>query len=247
MPKKKQNRPRSRVLQAQPAHQVRSSTVEREPGVVDRLKKNPLSVVLGVIIVLSMVLSLAAEIVQSSRPQVYAATPTLIVYNTPTVQTAARKTYSAAPAMTIDVNKTYTATIVTAKGTIKLQLLPKVAPNTVNAFVFLAREGFYDGLTFHRVLEGFVVQGGDPRGDGTGGPGYSLKAEFSDTKHITGTLAMARSDPVDSAGSQFYITKSPQPSLDGKYTVFGQTIEGMDVVNKIVIGDIMQKVTIEEQ
>jgi cyclophilin family peptidyl-prolyl cis-trans isomerase len=271
MPKKKQSRSRARVQQAQPAHQVRSTTPEREPGLIDRLKKNPFSVLLGVIVVLSMVLSLAAEIVQSSKPQVIEPTPTLIVYptstpaaqatsatgatstpqarvapTTPTVQAAARKTYTAAPPMTIDVNKTYTATIVTAKGTIKLQLLPKVAPNTVNAFVFLAREGFYDGLTFHRV-EDWVVQGGDPLGTGTGGPGYSLKSEFNATKHVTGTLAMARSDDPNSAGSQFYIVKSAASWLDGQYTVFGQTIEGMDVVTKLVRGDVMQKVTITEQ
>ncbi len=274
MPKKKQSRSRARVQQAQPAHLVRSSSPEREPGLVDRLKKNPFSVVLGLVIVLSMVLSLVAEIVQSGKPQVLEPTPTLIQYATPTAvptsqatgaaggtstplarvapttpiaPAAAKKTYSAPPPMTIDQNKNYTATIVTAKGTIKLQLLPKVAPNTVNAFVFLAREGYYDGLTFHRVLEGFVIQGGDPTGTGSGGPGYSLKPEFNATKHITGTLAMARSDAVDSAGSQFYITKSAQPGLDGQYTVFGQTIEGMDVVNKIVQGDVMQKVTIQEQ
>ncbi len=156
------------------------------------------------------------------------------------------KKYTVAPAITIDQNKTYTATIVTAKGTIKLQLLPKVAPNTVNAFVFLARDGYYDGLTFHRV-EDWVVQGGDPTGTGSGGPGYTLKAEFNTTKHIVGALAMARTSDPNSAGSQFYIVKTAASWLDGQYTVFGQTIEGMDVVTRLVKGDVMQKITIEEK
>jgi peptidyl-prolyl cis-trans isomerase B (cyclophilin B) len=155
------------------------------------------------------------------------------------------KRYSAPPALTIDQNKEYTATIVTGKGTIKLMLYPKVAPNTVNAFVFLAREGYYDGLTFHRV-EDWVVQGGDPTGTGSGGPGYTLKAEFNATKHITGTLAMARTSDPNSAGSQFYVVKQDASWLDKQYTVFGQTIEGMDVVKKLARGDVMQTVTIEE-
>jgi len=156
------------------------------------------------------------------------------------------KTYDAPPPMSIDAAKHYTATIETAKGNIVLELFPKVAPQTVNSFVFLAREGFYDGLTFHRVVPGFVVQGGDPKGDGTGGPGYTLPAEFSDVKHITGTLAMARTSDPNSAGSQFYITLAPTPHLDGQYTVFGQVREGMDVVQAIRVGDVMDKVTIEE-
>jgi cyclophilin family peptidyl-prolyl cis-trans isomerase len=155
------------------------------------------------------------------------------------------KRYAAPPPLTIDPKKKYTATIVTAKGTIKLELLPAVAPNTVNSFVFLAREGYYDGLTFHRV-EGWVVQGGDPTGTGSGGPGYTLKAEFNATKHVTGTLAMARTSDPNSAGSQFYIVKQDASWLDRQYTVFGQTTEGMDVVQKLVPGDVMQKVTIEE-
>ena len=155
------------------------------------------------------------------------------------------KRYSAPPALTIDSNKNYTATISTQKGDIKLQLLPKEAPNTVNSFVFLAREGYYDGLTFHRV-EDWVLQGGDPTGTGSGGPGYNLKAEFNATKHAEGTLAMARTSDPHSAGSQFYIVKRDAFWLDNQYTVFGQTIEGMDVVKKLARGDVMTKVTIEE-
>ncbi len=156
------------------------------------------------------------------------------------------KTYSAPPPMTIDPTKHYTATIHTAKGNIVIKLYPDVAPKTVNSFIFLAREGFYDGLTFHRVVPGFVIQGGDPLGNGTGGPGYTLPAEFSDVKHITGTVAMARASDPNSAGSQFYITLAPTPNLDGQYTVFGQTVEGMDVVQSIRVGDVMDEITIEE-
>jgi cyclophilin family peptidyl-prolyl cis-trans isomerase len=147
--------------------------------------------------------------------------------------------------MTIDAKKTYTATIVTAKGTIKLDLFPKEAPNHVNSFVFLAREGYFNGLTFHRV-EHWVVQGGDPTGTGSGGPGYTLKAEFNKVKHVAGTLAMARTSDPNSAGSQFYIVKQDASWLDGQYTVFGLTISGMDVVQKLAQGDVMQTVTIEE-
>jgi cyclophilin family peptidyl-prolyl cis-trans isomerase len=148
--------------------------------------------------------------------------------------------------MVIDVTKSYTATITTNKGVITLELLPKVAPNTVNAFVCLARDGYYDGLTFHRV-EDWVVQGGDPTGTGSGGPGYTLKAEFNTTKHIVGTLAMARTPDPNSAGSQFYIVKTAASWLDGQYTVFGQTSGGLDVVTKLVRGDVMQTITIEEK
>jgi len=137
------------------------------------------------------------------------------------------------------------AIIETEKGTIKLQMFPDSAPNTVANFIYLAKKGFYDGLTFHRVEPDFVIQGGDPNGNGTGGPGYHIKAEFNSRKHLEGTVAMARSDDPDSAGSQFYICLAPQPSLDGKYTVFGQVIEGMDVVKKIKVGDKMLKVTVE--
>ena len=132
-------------------------------------------------------------------------------------------------------------------GRIVMNFYPKDAPNTVDNFIKLANKGFYDGLKFHRVIPGFVAQGGDPSGDGTGGPGYQIKAEFNSQKHLTGTLAMARSEHPDSAGSQFYICLAPQPGLDGQYTVFGQVVEGMDLVNKIVKGDVMKKVTIVDK
>jgi cyclophilin family peptidyl-prolyl cis-trans isomerase len=146
---------------------------------------------------------------------------------------ATSKTYAAPPPRIISKNKSYIATITTEKGDIRVQLDPKAAPITVNNFVFLACERFYDGLTFHRVLPGFVVQGGDPKGDGTGGPGYTIVDEKSDLKHEEGVIAMAKSAVPNSAGSQFYITLAPQPSLDGGYTVFGKVISGMEVVKQI--------------
>lgn len=125
-------------------------------------------------------------------------------------------------------------------GTIEAELYPDKAPNTVNNFIELANSGFYDELTFHRVVEGFMNQGGDPKGDGTGGPGYSIKGEFSgngykanDLKHTTGVLSMARAQNPDSAGSQFFIMAADAPSLDGQYAAFGKVINGLDVVEAI--------------
>jgi peptidylprolyl isomerase/peptidyl-prolyl cis-trans isomerase B (cyclophilin B) len=139
------------------------------------------------------------------------------------------------------------AVIVMEKGgEIRIELYPEDAPRTVESFVALSKKGFYNGLRFHRVVPGFVVQGGDPKGDGTGGPGYTLKAEFNKRKHVRGTVAMARSQHPDSAGSQFYICFAPTPHLDGQYTVFGQVVKGMEVVDGIKVGDRMKSVTIEE-
>src|SRR5438094_1134260 len=131
-------------------------------------------------------------------------------------------------------------------GVIKIEFFPEDAPKTVENFVTLAKKGFYDGLTFHRVEPGFVVQGGDPKGDGTGGPGYKIKAEFNKQKHVRGSLAMARSQHPDSAGSQFYITYGPTPHLDGNYTVFGKVTSGMEHVDRIKQGDRMKSVVIAE-
>ncbi len=140
--------------------------------------------------------------------------------------------------------KTSIVRITTAKGVIDLELYPDVAPLHVANFLKLIQAGFYTGLTFHRVVPNFVVQGGDPEGTGRGGPGYQIKAEFNDKKHLTGTLAMARSSDPDSAGSQFYLTLAPQPSLDNQYTVFGQTIAGLDILPTLVVGDVMNKLEI---
>jgi peptidyl-prolyl cis-trans isomerase B (cyclophilin B) len=128
------------------------------------------------------------------------------------------------------------AVIETNMGMIKLKLYPDVAPNHCRNFIRLAKDGFYDNLIFHRVIKGFMIQGGCPQGTGTGGPGWNLDAEFNQRKHLKGTLSMARSTDPNSAGSQFFICLEPQPGLDGKYTVFGQVIEGQDVVDKI--GDL---------
>ncbi len=136
------------------------------------------------------------------------------------------------------------AVIQTEKGEIVFKFYSEDAPETVANFIKLVKQGFYDGLAFHRVVPGFVIQGGDPKGDGTGGPGYNIKAEFNSRAHLTGTVAMARSMAPDSAGSQFYICLSRQQSLDGKYTVFGQVTKGMDAVQKIQKGDVMNKVIV---
>jgi peptidyl-prolyl cis-trans isomerase B (cyclophilin B) len=152
-----------------------------------------------------------------------------------------------APAMEIDTAKNYTATIETSKGTIVVDLNTKHAPKTVNNFVFLARQGFYDGLKFHRVIANFMVQGGDPTGTGAGGPGYKFEDETrgNPMTHETGVLSMANAG-ANTNGSQFFITHSPQPHLNGKHTVFGKVREGQDVVNAIRQNDVMTKVTITE-
>ncbi len=141
--------------------------------------------------------------------------------------------------------KTARARIETPKGEIVFQFFPDDAPLHSAAFIKLARSGFYDGLTFHRYEPGFVIQGGDPSGNGTGGPGYNLEAEFSARPHVQGTVAMARSSNPNSAGSQFYIVLDDAPFLNRQYTVFGHVVEGLTVVDKIRAGDVMTKVTIE--
>ena len=136
--------------------------------------------------------------------------------------------------MKIDKEKIYVARMETTEGPIVLELYPKQAPHHVNSFVFLAKEGYYDGVIFHRVIPGFMIQGGDPTGTGAGGPGYDLKAEFNDTKHVRGVLSAARSADPDSAGSQFFIMHGTSPHLDGQYTAYGKVIEGIETVDKIV-------------
>ncbi len=138
------------------------------------------------------------------------------------------------------------AIIETDKGDIVLELFENDAPNTVANFVKLINKGYYNGLTFHRVIPNFMIQGGCPVGNGTGGPGYTIKCEINPRKHLTGTLSMAHAGK-DTGGSQFFITHSPQPHLDGVHTVFGQVIEGMDVVNAIRQGDVMKQVKVVEE
>jgi cyclophilin family peptidyl-prolyl cis-trans isomerase len=174
------------------------------------------------------------------------------------VPEAAVEQYNAYPPMTIDTEKKYFAKFVMANGgEFTIELYPDKAPLTVNSFVFLARDGYFDGVTFHRVLEGFMAQGGDPTGTGSGGPGYQFVNEDSDlTFDKPGVLAMANAGR-DTNGSQFFITFDATPQLNGDYTIFGQVIEGMDVVNGIArrdplqspnyVGDAIETVTIMEE
>jgi peptidylprolyl isomerase len=169
-----------------------------------------------------------------------------------------KKTYSAPPPMTIDPSKTYMATITTPRGDIEIKLRPDLAPQTVNSFVFLAREGFYDGLTWHRVIQGFMAQGGDPEGTGGGGPGYNLPDEFTDKVLYDrpGIVAMAKTSAPNSAGSQFFITTAAAPHLNNNYTVFGEVVKGQEIVDGIPLrdpqtasgpGEQIVKITIAEQ
>jgi len=157
------------------------------------------------------------------------------------------KQYAAAPAHKIDASKKYSATFETSRGDIVVDLFVKEAPKTVNNFVFLAREGFYDGTVFHRVIDNFMIQGGDPTGTGRGGPGYKFEDEFKGNprKHKKGTLSMANAGPGTN-GSQFFITHIATDWLDGKHTVFGDVRSGQDVVDSIKQGDTLKSVKITE-
>jgi cyclophilin family peptidyl-prolyl cis-trans isomerase len=166
------------------------------------------------------------------------------------------KSWSKRPDMAIDRNKTYQATLKLDHGDVRIQLFANDAPETVNSFVFLAREGYYDGVTFHRVIPDFVAQAGDPTGTGSGGPGYTIPDEVNTNKHgEAGAVAMAKTNAPNSGGSQFYITLAPTPFLDRDYTVFGRVVEGMDAVKKIrprdpdrdrAPGDAIKAIEIEE-
>src|SRR5579859_1013893 len=157
------------------------------------------------------------------------------------------KQYSNPPAMGIDASKKYTATFTTSRGEIVCELFAAAAPQTVNNFAFLAREGFYDGTVFHRVINDFMIQGGDPTGTGRGGPGYRFEDETKGNphKHQKGSLSMANAGP-NTNGSQFFITHVATDWLDGKHTVFGKVTKGQDVVNAIRQGDKIESVTIAE-
>ncbi len=157
------------------------------------------------------------------------------------------KQWNSPPPLAIDPAGRYRARIETERGVIDLDLFPRHAPNSVNNFVFLARQGFYDGVAFHRVIAGFMIQGGDPTGSGRGGPGYRFADELrgNPLKHETGSLSMANAGP-DTNGSQFFITHAPQPHLDGKHTVFGKVVAGQEVVDAVRQGDRMLRVTVEE-
>ncbi|OQA95591.1 MAG: putative peptidyl-prolyl cis-trans isomerase [Chloroflexi bacterium ADurb.Bin222] len=216
----------------------------------------------GVVILLVVVLVSVLKPGKTSAPETIAV-PTAAAQssaanpNMPTNPPARNNMYSAAPAMTIDPAKTYIATIETAKGNIVAELYADKVPNTVNNFVFLAREGFYDNTTFHRVIEGFMAQAGDPTGTGMGGPGYRFNDEFDATltHDGPGVLSMANSG-VNTNGSQFFITFAATPWLDGKHAVFGKVIEGLDVLLSISVrdpqtattpGDLIKTIRIEER
>ncbi len=145
-----------------------------------------------------------------------------------------------------DIKKPAAVITMEKGGEFRIDFYPEAAPKTVENFVALAGKGFYDGLTFHRVQPGVLVHGGDPRGDGSGGPGYTIKAEFNKQKHVRGAVAMARLLSRDSAGSQFYIMLAGASELDGQYAVFGKVTSGMEVVGKIALGDKMKTVKIVE-
>ena len=159
----------------------------------------------------------------------------------------AKKQWNSPPAMQIDQQKMYRITMETSQGAIELELYPLHAPKTVNNFIFLAREGFYDGVLFHRVIPDFVIQGGDPTGTGRGGPGYQFEDECAGNPliHERGAISMANAGP-NTNGSQFFIAHSPQPHLNGKHTVFGKVVKGLEVVDTIKQGDKMERVTVSE-
>ncbi len=150
------------------------------------------------------------------------------------------------PALTIDEDRVYLVKLETTKGEVQLELYPEQAPKTVNNFVFLVNEAFYDGISFHRVIDNFMVQGGDPTGSGMGGPGYKFEDELSGNplKHGSKVISMANSGP-NTNGSQFFITHLPQPHLDGKHTVFGKVIQGEDVIDSIQQGDLINKASVD--
>jgi len=156
------------------------------------------------------------------------------------------KQYSAPPEMSIDPSQVYTVKLETNRGDVVLDLYPEHAPKTVNNFVFLINESFYDGVTFHRVIDNFMIQGGDPEGSGRGGPGYRFEDELVGNPliHESKVISMANAGP-NTNGSQFFITHLPQPHLDGKHTVFGKVTQGEDVVDAIRQGDVIKKASVQ--
>jgi peptidylprolyl isomerase len=154
--------------------------------------------------------------------------------------------YAQRPELTLDTSRKYVAQIQTNRGEFTMELMADIAPQHVNSFVFLARDKFYDGTQFHRVVPGFVAQGGDPTGTGSGGPGYNIPLEPSKEPFKRGVVGMARSNEPDSAGSQWFVTLADAPHLNGQYTVFGKVTQGMDVVDAIQVGDAINAIDIQE-
>ncbi|HEU5103753.1 MAG TPA: peptidylprolyl isomerase [Roseiflexaceae bacterium] len=226
-------------------------------------RQNPLPAILSALVVVAIFVTLGLMLA-SNRPGANpsAAAPTEAGFEpaptaaapaagepTPAAGAAApagrADAYSAPPPMAIDPNKAYTATFTTPRGDFVVKLRPDLAPQTVNSFVFLAREGFYNGVTWHRVLPNFMAQGGDPTGTGTGGPGYTVPDEFTDKVKFDkpGILAMANTGQPNSGGSQFFVTTAPADYLDGKYTIFGEVQQGQEIVNAIPLRDPEQNPT----
>jgi len=155
------------------------------------------------------------------------------------------KQWDSPPALTIDADKVYVVKLETSQGEISLELYPEHAPKTVNNYIFLVNEGFYDGVSFHRVIDNFMIQGGDPTGTGRGGPGYKFEDELTQNplKHEGKVISMANAGP-NTNGSQFFVTHSPQHHLDGKHTVFGKVLQGEDIVDMIKQGDVILKASV---
>ena len=225
---------RQRQLQAQLAQQQRAKNIR-------------LGIIIGAVVIAAVAI---IWIIVAAQPPKAGQTADALRIGT--------KQYAKEPPLQIDPSKKYTAVVTMAKGgQFTIQLYPDKAPRTVNSFVFLARDGYFDGITFHRVLEGFMAQGGDPEGTGGGGPGYEFINEDSDlTFDKPGVVAMANAGR-DTNGSQFFITFAPVPDLNGGYTIFGQVVSGMEVVNGITRrdpdtnptfqGDVMESITITEE
>jgi peptidylprolyl isomerase len=248
---------------------VSQSSQSRKGGPPPR--QNPLPAILSALVVVAIFIVLGFMLA-SNRPgsgqsaaapttDAFSAAPTLAAAEgVPTAAGAPAETaptavsapaagqqlsYSAPPPMTIDSAKSYTATITTPRGDFVVKLRPDLAPQTVNSFVFLARAGFFNGVTWHRVLQNFMAQGGDPTGTGTGGPGYTVPDEFTDKVKFDkpGIMAMANTGRPNSGGSQFFVTTAPADFLDGKYTIFGEVTQGQDIVNGIPLRDPEQSPT----
>lgn len=207
----------------------------------------------GIGILIVAIIASSLFYMKKNQPGSDPAAPIVVVAPTTSTSPAPQASNVAAPAtnaqpdLTVDANGLSKATVVmtTTQGVIRYKFYPKDAPNTVKRMIELINQGFYNGLVFHRVVPGFVIQGGDPQGTGMGGSGQKLKAEFNERKHIEGAVAMARAMDPDSADSQFYISLGTHPHLDRSYTVFGQAIEGVDVAKKIQVGDKINSIRIE--
>ncbi|MDO9443723.1 MAG: peptidylprolyl isomerase [Dehalococcoidia bacterium] len=265
--RREQQRPQRRKerRQAPTAAGFASAGPVEFPGIMGWMQRNSRWLFLGGIVVL--VLSMGAGVIALNSPTPEAATPTPAATATETAEATATaeatptedaitRNYAAPPEMTIDPTKTYEAVFTTSKGSFTVTLDAENAPSYTNNFVFLAENEFFDGLTFHRVLEGFVAQGGDPEGTGFGGPGYVLPQETNSLPFEEGIISMAAS-AAGVSGSQFFITLAPQPGLEGDFTAFGRVTSGMNVVKALTLRDpsqpnqpapdVIQSVTITEK